>query len=83
MEKIASFTVNHLNLYPGIYVSRRDKRNECVVTTFDLRVTAPNREPVMDVPAIVVLQVGSNQAKKVTPLVYVLALLFILKYIFL
>lgn len=52
MEKIASFTVNHLNLYPGLYVSRRDSRNECVVTTFDIRVTAPNREPVMDMPAI-------------------------------
>ena len=47
MEKIASFTVNHLNLKPGLYVSRRDK-NIDVVTTFDLRFTAPNVEPVMD-----------------------------------
>jgi len=52
MDRIASFTIDHLNLYPGMYVSRRDTRGECVVTTFDLRVTAPNREPVMDVPAI-------------------------------
>jgi len=52
MEKIASFTVNHTNLFPGIYVSRKDKKNDVVVTTFDLRFTAPNREPVMDTPAI-------------------------------
>jgi len=52
MERIASFTINHLKLLPGIYVSRRDERDGCVVTTFDLRITAPNREPVMDMPAV-------------------------------
>lgn len=52
MEKIESFKVNHLTLQPGLYVSRRDEKNGCTVTTFDMRVTAPNREPVMDVPAI-------------------------------
>lgn len=52
MERIASFKVNHLDLFPGIYVSRRDERNNTVVTTFDLRITAPNREPVMDMPAL-------------------------------
>lgn len=52
MDRIASFTIDHLHLYPGMYVSRRDTRDGCVVTTFDLRVTAPNREPVMDMPAI-------------------------------
>ncbi len=52
MERIASFTINHLNLFPGLYVSRRDKMNDCVVTTFDMRFTAPNREPVIDVPAL-------------------------------
>ena len=52
MDKIASFTVNHLNLLPGIYLSRRDCSNNCAVTTFDLRITAPNREPVMDMPAL-------------------------------
>lgn len=52
MERIASFSINHLNLYPGLYVSRRDKRGDCVVTTFDLRFTAPNREPVIDMPAL-------------------------------
>lgn len=48
MEKIASFTVNHLVLEPGIYVSRRDRIGAETVTTFDLRMTAPNREPVMN-----------------------------------
>ena len=52
MEKIASFTVNHNNLFPGLYVSRKDKKDGVTVTTFDLRFTAPNREPVMDTPAI-------------------------------
>ena len=52
MELIASFQVNHLDLFPGLYVSRRDKKGEAVTTTFDMRMTAPNREPVMDMPAI-------------------------------
>ena len=52
MDRIASFTINHLDLFPGLYVSRRDKRGECVITTFDMRITAPNREPVIDMPAL-------------------------------
>ena len=48
MEKIASFTVNHLKLEPEIYVSRRDIFHGTVITTFDLRMTTPNREPVMN-----------------------------------
>ena len=48
MEKIASFTVNHLTLLPGIYVSRQDAVGETKVTTFDLRMTRPNFEPVMN-----------------------------------
>jgi LuxS protein involved in autoinducer AI2 synthesis len=48
MEKIASFTINHLKLYPGVYVSRKDKVGENVVTTFDIRMTRPNFEPVMN-----------------------------------
>lgn len=50
METIASFTVNHLVLEPGVYVSRidRDPSSGAEVTTFDLRMTAPNREPVMN-----------------------------------
>ena len=48
MEKIASFTVNHLDLIPGVYVSRKDYVGKEVLTTFDLRMCAPNREPVMN-----------------------------------
>lgn len=48
MEKIASFTVDHLRLYPGIYVSRKDYVGKEVITTFDLRMTRPNFEPVMN-----------------------------------
>lgn len=48
MDKIASFSVNHINLYPGLYVSRYDTKNDVTVTTFDMRFTTPNREPVMD-----------------------------------
>lgn len=52
MNKIASFTINHLTLIPGLYVSRIDKVNDSFVTTFDIRVTRPNTEPVMDNPGI-------------------------------
>ncbi|MBR6507437.1 MAG: S-ribosylhomocysteine lyase [Clostridia bacterium] len=52
MKRIASFTVDHLNLLPGLYISRKDKRGDTVITTFDMRMTAPNREPVMDIPAL-------------------------------
>ena len=48
MEKIASFTIDHLNLLPGVYVSRKDIVGDQVVTTFDLRMTRPNFEPVMN-----------------------------------
>lgn len=48
MEKIASFTIDHIKLQPGIYVSRRDQIGQEVVTTFDLRMTSPNEEPVMN-----------------------------------
>ncbi len=56
MEKIASFTVNHLILEPGIYVSRRDRVNDAVLTTFDVRMTAPNREPVMNTAEVHTLE---------------------------
>ena len=52
MDKITSFTIDHLNLQSGLYVSRRDQKGDCTVTTFDLRITAPNREPVIDMPAL-------------------------------
>lgn len=48
MKKIASFTVNHLTLLPGVYVSRKDHIGSEVVTTFDIRMTRPNFEPVMN-----------------------------------
>ncbi|NMM66024.1 S-ribosylhomocysteine lyase [Clostridium sp. P21] len=48
MEKIASFTINHERLLPGVYVSRKDKFGEVVLTTFDIRMTRPNFEPVMN-----------------------------------
>lgn len=48
MQKIASFTVNHLDLLPGVYVSRRDSLGMETLTTYDLRMTAPNKEPVMN-----------------------------------
>ena len=52
MKKIASFTVNHLELIPGLYVSRLDKVGENYLTTFDIRITRPNFEPVIDNPAL-------------------------------
>ncbi len=52
MERITSFTVNHLKLKPGLYVSRRDENGGAAVTTFDMRITAPNKEPVIDMPAL-------------------------------
>lgn len=52
MEKIASFTVNHIKLQPGIYVSRKDKVGAETITTFDLRMTSPNEEPVMNTAEI-------------------------------
>ena len=48
MEKITSFTIDHIKLQPGLYVSRKDKVGTETVTTFDLRLTKPNDEPVMN-----------------------------------
>ncbi len=48
MEKITSFTIDHIKLVPGIYVSRIDYVEGHPVTTFDLRMTSPNDEPVMN-----------------------------------
>ena len=52
MEKIASFTVDHIRLQPGVYVSRRDTIGSEMITTFDLRMTSPNDEPVMNTAEI-------------------------------
>lgn len=52
MEKITSFTIDHLKLQPGLYVSRKDKIGSETVTTFDIRITKPNEEPVMNTAEI-------------------------------
>ena len=52
MEKITSFTIDHIKLEPGLYVSRKDKVGAETVTTFDLRITNPNEEPVMNTAEI-------------------------------
>lgn len=52
MEKIASFTIDHIRLQPGIYVSRKDAVGKETITTFDLRITSPNEEPVMNTAEI-------------------------------
>ena len=48
MQKITSFTIDHLRLVPGVYVSRKDPVGSEIITTFDLRMTSPNAEPVMN-----------------------------------
>ena len=48
MEKITSFTIDHIKLQPGVYVSRKDPVGAETITTFDLRMTSPNEEPVMN-----------------------------------
>lgn len=48
MEKITSFTIDHIKLQPGVYVSRKDNVGAEAITTFDLRMTSPNEEPVMN-----------------------------------
>ncbi len=48
MEKITSFTIDHIKLQPGVYVSRKDPAGDSVITTFDIRMTSPNEEPVMN-----------------------------------
>ncbi len=52
MEKITSFTIDHIRLQPGVYVSRKDPVGDSIVTTFDLRITSPNDEPVMNTAEI-------------------------------
>ena len=48
LKKIASFTIDHIKMQPGIYVSRKDHIGADTITTFDLRMTSPNEEPVMN-----------------------------------
>lgn len=52
MNKITSFTIDHIRLIPGIYVSRKDSVKGHIITTFDIRMTNPNEEPVMNTAEI-------------------------------
>ena len=52
MDLIPSFAVDHTNLKPGIYISRQDKAGDETITTYDIRMTAPNQEPAMAPAAI-------------------------------
>lgn len=56
MEKIASFTIDHIKLEPGVYVSRKDHVGAETITTFDLRMTSPNDEPVMNTAEVHTLE---------------------------
>ena len=51
MQKITSFTIDHIRLQTGLYVSRVDYAGSEAITTFDIRMTRPNTEPVMDTAA--------------------------------
>ena len=65
METIKSFTVDHKRLLPGVYVSRKDSTGHDVVTTFDIRMTRPNFEPVMNTAEIHTLeQLGATFMRK-------------------
>ena len=64
MEKIASFTIDHIKLEPGIYVSRKDHIGQEVITTFDLRMTAPNDEPVMNISELLFYAITQNLRTK-------------------
>ncbi len=53
MKKIASFTIDHLTLLPGVYLSRKDRTpSGDVISTFDIRMTAPNRQPALSISAL-------------------------------
>ena len=56
MQKITSFTIDHLRLVPGVYVSRKDPVGNEIITTFDLRMTSPNDEPVMNTAEMHVIE---------------------------
>lgn len=56
MEKITSFTIDHIKLQPGIYVSRKDTAGQTTITTFDIRMTSPNEEPVMNTAEVHTLE---------------------------
>ena len=65
MDKIASFTIDHEKMSRGIFVSRQDKVGDQTITTFDIRIKLPNREPVMDNPALHTIEhLGATYLRK-------------------
>lgn len=56
LQQIASFSIDHKKLLPGVYVSRRDYLGQEVITTIDIRMKAPNREPVMNMAPLHTLE---------------------------
>ena len=66
MDKIASFTIDHLKLLPGIYVSRKDQAGDSLITTFDIRMTRPNYEPVLNTAEI---HTGDWNSADIVPLI--------------
>ena len=68
MEKIASFTIDHLKLVPGVYVSRKDTIGKEVITTFDLRMTSPNDEPVMNTLILLIFPSAITTSTCTSPL---------------
>ena len=72
MDKITSFTIDHLKLLPGVYVSRKDRVGDQVITTFDIRMTRPNYEPVMNTAGcrtgFYLLLAGDLTSEEIVPL---------------
>ena len=64
MEKIASFTIDHIKLKPGVYVSRKDHVGDSIITTFDLRMTSPNDEPVMNTAEVHTIELDKLTARE-------------------
>ena len=52
MDLIPSFSVDHRAIVPGIFISRQDQVDNGIITTYDIRVTRPNKEPAIDVAAM-------------------------------
>lgn len=69
MKTIASFTIDHIRLQPGLYVSRADAVGDEAITTFDVRLTAPNREPVLSTGVMHAIEhIGATYLRNDSPL---------------
>ena len=77
MEKIASFTIDHLKLLPGVYVSRKDKVGQQVITTFDIRMTRPNFEPVLNTAEVQLHLLNHNHQPKPYKILFLILQKFI------